>query len=129
MRGAFGFNSWAIKTLYSKEADSTIAKYTIPKDEDISYEIAVHNKRYEAVFYQKSLKYDSLTKEAELLNAKEKLNDKEKERAGNLIVELFRESMNSLNKQVWFMIKEDNGAYRIVIYYDNGDNKANGSGL
>lgn len=114
---------------YSKEADSTVAKYTIPKDEDISYEIAVHNKRYEAVFCQKSLKYDSLTKELELLNAKDNLNDKEKERAGNLILELFSESLNSLNKHVWFMIKEDNGEYRIVIYYDNEHNKANGSGL
>ena len=30
---------------YSTEADSTIAKYTIPKEEDISYEITVNNKR------------------------------------------------------------------------------------
>lgn len=114
---------------YSKEADSTIAKYMIPKDENLSYEIIVNKKRYEAVFYQKSLKYDSLTKEAEILNAKDKMNDKEKERAVELIVELFREKMNSLNKQAWFMIKEDNGEYRIVIYYDNENNKANGSGL
>lgn len=114
---------------YSKEADSTVAKYRIPKDEDISYEIAVHNKRYEAVFYQKSLKYDTLTKELELLNAKDNLNDKEKERVSNLILELFTEKMNSLNKQVWFMIKKDNSEYRIVIYYDNELNKANGSGL
>ena len=42
---------------YSTQADSTIAKYTIPKDEDISYEISVNKKRYEAIFYQKSVKY------------------------------------------------------------------------
>ncbi len=114
---------------YSTEADSTIAKYTIPKDEDISYEITVNNKRYEAVFYQKSLKYDSLINEKDALTAKDKLTDKEKERVGDLIVEIFRESMNSFNKQVWFMIKEDDGEYRIVIYYDNEYNKANGSGL
>ena len=36
------------------------------KDEDISYEITVNKKRYEAVFYQKSLKYDSLLKEKEM---------------------------------------------------------------
>ena len=114
---------------YSTEADSTIAKYTIPKDEDVSYEIAVHKKRYEAVFYQKSLKYDSLVNEKEILYAKEKLNDKEKERVGDLIIETFRETMNGLNKQVWFTIDEDYGKYRIVIYYDNGYNKANGDGL
>ncbi len=114
---------------YSTEADSTIVKYMIPEDENISYEITVNKKRYEAVFYQKSLKYDSLAKEKALLTAKDKLNDKEKERVGDLIVEMFRESMNSLNKQVWFMIKEDNGEYRIMIYYDNENNKANGSSL
>ena len=45
---------------YSKEADSTIAKYTIPKDEKVSYQITVNKKRYDAVFYQKSTKYDIL---------------------------------------------------------------------
>ena len=114
---------------YSKEADSTIAKYTIPKDENILYEINVNKKRYEAVFYQKSLNYDSLVKEKEILVAKEKLTDKEKERLGELIIEIFREYMNSLNKQVWFMIKENYGKYSIVIYYDNEFNKANGNGL
>lgn len=114
---------------YSIEADSTIAKYTIPNDEDISYEITVNKKRYDAVFYQKSLKYDALNKEKETLLAKEKLTDKEKERIGNLIVEMFSESMNSINKQVWFMINEDYGKYSIVIYYDNAYNKANGKGL
>lgn len=114
---------------YSITADSTIAKYTIPKGEDISYKITVNKKRYEAVFYQKSVKYDSLINEKEILLAKDKLNDQEKERVGAIIVEIFRETMNSLNKQVWFMINEDYGKYRIVIYYDNEYNKANGNGL
>lgn len=114
---------------YSTEADSTIAKYIIPKDEDISYGISVKNKRYEAVFYQKSVKYDSLTKEKDLLIAKDTLNEKEIDRVGDLIVEILKESLNSLDKQVWFMIKEDYGEYRIVIYYENVYNKANGEGL
>ncbi len=114
---------------YSTEADSTIAKYTIPKDEDISYEIAVNDKRYEAVFYQKSVKYDSLTNERDLLFTKDTLNDKKEDRAGDLIVEMFKESLNSLYKQVWFMIEEDYGKYRIMIFYDNEYNKANGEGL
>ena len=42
---------------YSIQADSTIAKYMIPKDEDISYEISVKDKRYEATFYQKTIKH------------------------------------------------------------------------
>lgn len=114
---------------YSKQADSTIAKCIIPKDEDISYEISVNNKRYEAIFHQKSLIYDSLVEEYNLIIAKDTLNDKEKIRLGDLIVERFTESMNELNKSVWFMIQEDYGKYRIIIYYDNEYNKANGEGL
>ena len=125
---------------YSTQADSTIAKYTIPKDEDISYEISVNKKRYEAIFYQKSVKYDSLVKkydslikERDILIAKDMPNDKEKNRVfdliDDLIIEITKESIDSLNKQVWFMINEDNGEYRIVIYYENEYNKANGEGL
>lgn len=118
---------------YSTELDSTIAKYIIPEDEDISYEIAAHNKRYDATFYQKSVKYDSLNRELkrekDLLTPKDSLNDKEFEILKDLMVELVIESMNKLNKQVWFMIKEDYGEYRIVIYYENEYNKANGEGL
>jgi hypothetical protein len=111
---------------YSEQADSTIAKYTIPKEEDISYEMTVHKKRYEAVFYQKSLKHDSLINESAFLITKGTLNDEEKEKFKNLISETLDESLNSLNKQVWFMIKEDYGEYRIVIFYENEYNKANG---
>ncbi|MEZ4841900.1 MAG: hypothetical protein R2821_10450 [Flavobacteriaceae bacterium] len=118
---------------YSTEADSTIAKYTIPQEEDISYEITVNKKRYDAVFYQKSLKYDSLSRELkrkkDLLTQKDSLNDKEFEILRPLIVESVLESMNSINKPIWFMIKEDYGEYRIVIFYENEYNKANGSKL
>ena len=37
----------------------TLGDYTIADDEDISYELTVHDKRYEAVFYQKPLAVDS----------------------------------------------------------------------
>lgn len=118
---------------YSTEADSTIAKYIIPKEEDISYEILVHKKRYEAVFYQKSIKYDSLSRELkrkkDLLTQKDSLNDKEFEILKPLMVKLVTESMNSINKQVWFMIQEDYGEYRIIMFYENEFNKAKGEGL
>jgi predicted house-cleaning noncanonical NTP pyrophosphatase (MazG superfamily) len=73
---------------YSTELDSTITKYIIPEDEDISYEIAANNKRYDATFYQKSVKYDSLINEGALLFAKDILNDKEKDRINPLIEEI-----------------------------------------
>lgn len=110
-------------------SDSTSTKFSIPEKEDISYEILVHKKRYEAVFYQKTVRYDSLNKEKELLSQKDTLNEKEKKRLLDIIVEMHKESLDSLNKQVWFMIKEDSGEYRIVIYYENEYNKANGEGL
>ncbi len=34
--------------------------YTIPEDEDIDYELTVHDKRYEAVFFQKTTETDSI---------------------------------------------------------------------
>ena len=114
---------------YSTQSDSTIAKFNIPKDEDISYEIAVNNKRYEASFYQKSVKYDSLINESDLLVAKDTLNDKENDRFYALMEETIKVSLNSLNKGVWFMIDEDYRKYRILIFYENEYNKANGEGL
>ncbi len=118
---------------YVTELDSTITKYTIPKEDDISYEITVHKKRYEAVFYQKSIKNDSLIRElkikTDLLIQKDSLNDKEFEILQPLMVELFTESMNSINKPVWFMIDEEYGKYRILMFYENEYNKADGSGL
>ena len=118
---------------YVTELDSTITKYTIPKEDDISYKITVHKKRYEAVFYQKSIKNDSLIRElkikTDLLIQKDSLNDKEFEILQPLMVELFTESMNSINKPVWFMIDEEYGKYRILMFYENEYNKADGSGL
>ena len=38
----------------------SLQDYTIPVDENISYEITVHKKRYEAVFYQQSAATDTV---------------------------------------------------------------------
>lgn len=48
---------------YISIPDSIVAKYTIPEEENISYETTVNNKQYEAVFYQKTQSYDALVKE------------------------------------------------------------------
>jgi len=115
---------------YLKQADTTVAKYTIPDDVDISYEILTKKKRYEAIFYQKTLKYDSISNEKELLFAEDNLNEKESKRLTELISESFKENLNCFNKPVWFMIQETGyDKYRIVIYYENEYNKANGEGL
>lgn len=114
---------------YSTQSDSIISKFIIPEDERISYEMTVNKKRYEAVFYQKALKYDSLINEAALLVAKDTLNDEEYDRVYALFEETMKVSMDELNKRVWFMIKEDYGEYRIVIFYENVYNEASGNEL
>ena len=127
---------------YVAEPDSTIALYTIPEDEDISYEMIVNKKRYEAVFYQKSTIFESLSDDELLALLKEQGDEeagieldqflKENPESREDILNIFREtgdSLNSLNKTVWFTIQNLNGEYGIIMFYDNELNKADGSEL
>lgn len=59
-------------------------------DIDISYEMSIHKKRFEADFILKD---------------------------------------TSINGQVWYMITENFDTYRIVMFYENLDNAANGDDL
>ena len=78
---------------------------SIDESEDISYEMLVHNKEYQAGFYQLGQDiasyYDKSTEELERL----------------------------LNKVVWFTIVESYGKYVIAMYYDNYNNASNGEDL
>lgn len=114
---------------YLPESDSIIATYIIPSDEDISYEMLVNKKRYEAAFYQKTLTYDGLIKESADLIKKEDKDEENIERLQNVLMEVFKEMEASKNKSVWFMIHEDKGRYRILIYYDNEYNNTRGKDL
>lgn len=109
---------------YISTPDSTIIKYTIPEDEDISYELSVHNKRYQAVFYQKAADYDSLEIEMGNLFKKETLNDADKERLKDIMAKML-----DFNKTVWINIGELSGGYYISIFYDNEYNRPNGDEL
>lgn len=116
---------------------------TIPEDEDISYEISAHEKRYEAVFYQKPVEMDSaaLVKlfEPALLSkyTKKQLKNPTEEiqsEINHLILEYRLATLrdrieNSDKKSVWFMISESRGKYYINMYYDNEYNRANGEDL
>lgn len=114
---------------YLPQSDSTLLKFTIPNGEDISYEISIKNKRYQAVFYQKSMVYDSLDNATDTLLAKKKLSEEEGQRLSSLIVQKIFESTNCFNKQVWFAIRERSGKYYLTLFYDNVYNKANGEDL
>lgn len=116
---------------------------TIPEDEDISYEISAHEKRYEAVFYQKPVEMDSaaLVKlfEPALLSkyTKKQLKNPTEEiqlEINHLILEYQLATLrdrieNSDKKPVWFIISELRGKYYITMFYDNEYNRANGEDL
>jgi hypothetical protein len=112
---------------YFPTSDSILSKYTISDSEDISYEMTVNNKRYEAVFYQKTAAYDSLTLEMTDLIKKEPSNDADKNRLSIVMAKMVDNI--KLNKVVWFMINKLYGKYYIAMYYDNTYNKANGEDL
>ena len=107
----------------------------IKEDEDISYEMSVHNKRYEADFYQildttttnykeefKYLVYSKYTKE-QIENPSEEILQDIYKMENNYV----RDKVTK--KSVWFMICEYYGKYYIAIFYDNEYNSANGEDL
>ena len=107
----------------------------LKKDENISYEMTVHNKRYEAIFYQlpdttaanykeeiQSLVYSKYTKE-QLENPSEEIS-----------LDIYNMTAmyaldKTVKKSVWFMISENYGRYYITMFYDNEYNRANGEDL
>lgn len=92
---------------------------TLSDDENISYEMTVNKKRYEAVFYQ-------LPSLGEMIKIKDTwLNMTEEERKENV-----KESLKEIvSRCVWFMISEFHGEYYISMFYDNEYNRANGEDL
>jgi hypothetical protein len=113
-------------------------KFTLSDEEDISYEMTVHNKSYEALFYQvpnmekadtlalqKKVLSELLSKytEAELKNPSEEISKE----IANTAIKIGTEWM--FMKPVWFKIARVNGEYYICMFYDNEYNHANGEDL
>lgn len=113
-----------------------LADCSISEDEDISYGLTVENKRYSAGFYQKLAEVDSMAWSNELHSRLlEKFTEKELKSPTdeqlseiNYIIATFQSEKLS-KKLVWFMISQFDGKYRIVIYYENKYNEANGEDL
>ena len=122
----------------------------IPEDEDISYEINVHNKQYSATFiynplYGNDELRDKLINEA-VEETKLLLEEKKDEKTiGGITYEEFYSDKDNYNQlissvvgvkvfqmsknHVWFTIFEHHGEYYIGLYYDNLLNKPNGEDL
>ena len=116
----------------------SLGKYTLSDEEDISYEMTVHNKNYEAAFYQvpnmekadtlvlqEKVRNELLSKytEAELKNPSEEITKE----IANTTIKIGTELM--LMKPVWFRICESYGKYYIAMYYDNEYNRSHGEDL
>ena len=111
-------------------------EYVIPKDENISYEMSVKKKRYEAAFYQVPLEIDTVFiaekikselaskySEEQLSNPTEEVQQEITRVMLPYMFEIFSK------KSVWFMISEFYGQYYMTILYDNEYNRANGDDL
>ena len=105
----------------------------IDDEEDISYEILVNKKRYEAIFFQTGFTQDDLNSEKvkDLFgNVNEKLKDKTEEERKEIMDKTISAVRDYLkNRVVWFIINEVYGQYYIAMFYDNEYNHSNGEDL
>lgn len=112
--------------------------FTISDTEDISYEMLVNKKNYDAVFFQipNMEKLDTLASQEKIRNELLKIfspeqlanpNDEVVQRSKDIALQLAMDM--TINKSVWFRICESYGEYYITMYYDNEYNKADGEDL
>lgn len=119
--------------------------YEIESEEDISYNITVRNKRYEAGYFQMTEKdkeflqdttalmnavkpiIQSKYTEEELDNPTEEITQDVYNIAADYLFENLYERVK--NRSVWFLINEFYGDYTIIMYYDNELNAARGEDL
>lgn len=117
---------------------TTLDNYTLSDEENISYEMTVNNKNYDAVFYQNPIKekMDSTAirneVQEELLSkyTKEQLDNPTEDIKSDIqstSINIFTKYL--VKKPVWFRIIRDLVSYRIIMYYDNEYNHANGEDL
>ncbi len=114
----------------------SLDEYTIPENEDVSYEMSVHHKQYDALFYQKPTDIDTLAFVNEARNrladkyTAEQLENPTDEIAKDLQKVAFAMIIDMMTKKVvWFRICEYYGKYYITMFYDNEYNRAQGEDL
>ena len=114
----------------------SVDDYIIPDDEDISFEMSVKNKRYEAVFYQQPLSLDtSVVMDKLYTYMLEKYTIEELENpTEDIKADVEKTNMSYVfelisKKPVWFIISKIYDKYNIIMYYDNEYNRASGEDL
>ena len=111
--------------------------YIIPEDENISYEMSVNKKRYQASYFQipeGGIDSTTIMKETQSFifskYSQEQLSSLTEEQTQELMTEvLLYMTEKFYSRSVWFMIDEMYGDYYILLYYDNGYNQADGEDL
>ena len=111
--------------------------YIIPEDENISYEMSVNKKRYQASYFQipeGGIDSTTIMKETQSFifskYSQEQLSSLTEEQTQELMTEvLLYMTEKFYNRSVWFMIDEMYGDYYVLLYYDNGYNQADGEDL
>lgn len=124
------FNELCRQFERNKKYISPDESQVLSEDEDISFEIMVHKKRYQASFFQQTDSVKTATDIQQYLLSKytpEQLTNTTEEMRKDLMeytMDLFSK------KSVWFMISEDEyDKYRILLFYDNEYNHSNGEDL
>lgn len=113
--------------------------YTIPDDENISYEMLVHSKKYDAIFFQNlSSSIDTASVRNHIISSLLTKYSKE-ELSRGLTDEQKKEAVQSFvgdmieKKLVWFRIIKNElsypNPYYIALFYENRYNMANGDDL
>lgn len=108
-------------------------KYTLSDEEDISYEMTVHNKIY-AAYYSQNPDFESIDTKVQIA-IKEKYSAEELKNPSETIKKDIADITDKITfdefsmKPVWFRIVSYNGEYYISMYYDNEYNHANGEDL
>ena len=116
--------------------------YTLSESENISYEMTVNKKRYEAVYFQvpdpalmDTLAIQQKAKAILLKSFTQEQLDNPTEQQKEQIQKLLQDEGTRIfvdllaKKSVWFMIDEKYGNYRILLFYDNEYNHADGEDL
>lgn len=108
-------------------------KYILSDEEDISYEMTVHNKIY-AAYYSQNPDFENIDTKVQIA-IKEKYSAEELKNPSETIKKDIADITDKITfdefsmKPVWFRIVSYNGEYYISMYYDNEYNHANGEDL
>lgn len=110
-----------ISQMDNNEKYISVGNDEIPESEDISYEMSIHNKRYDAAYdYYPPLPETDKKELDELIKSKGK-------DSYEVLSYLYQKRQHT--GSVWFMISEYYGKYYISMYYDNLLNRPNGEDL